>query len=110
MEKLKQEKGLTGWLWEMVPGDGGVCWWRGSGLLKLNIDEHSWEHWWAALQLCMWSGNNRKNGMSLETLQCTGVHREALGTEFSAPICKLLSQEQVQGRCIQDHAIILGLG
>lgn len=53
MEKLKHEKGLAGWLWEMVPGDGGVCWWWGSGLLKLNIDEHSWEHWWAALQLCM---------------------------------------------------------
>lgn len=48
--------------------------------------------------------------MSLETLQRAGVQRDPLGTEFSAPICKLLSQEQVQGRCIQDHSIILGLG
>lgn len=26
---------------------------------------HIWEHWWAALQLHLWLGNNRKNTMSL---------------------------------------------
>lgn len=77
---------------------------------SLNMDEHIWEHWWAALQLHMWLGNNRKNRMSLETLQQAEVQREGLGTEFSAPICKLLDQQQVQGRCIQEHSIILGLG
>lgn len=48
--------------------------------------------------------------MSLEALQRARVQREGLGTGFSAPICKLLGRQQVQGRCIQEHSIIWGLG
>jgi len=55
-------------------------------------------------------GNNRKNGMSLETRQWAGVQREGLGTGFSAPICKLLGQQRAQERCIQEQSITLGLG
>lgn len=70
MEEVEEEKGLAGWPWE-VPGYSGVCWWgaQGSSVSSLLMDEHIWERWWAALQLHMCLGNNRKNTMSLETPQ-----------------------------------------
>lgn len=49
MEKLEQERELTGEPWEVVPevgfAGGGA---QGFSLSSLNMDEHIWEHWWAA--------------------------------------------------------------
>lgn len=82
---------------------GGGCRLPRAGLLRIFTGwerEDIWGLWWAALQLHMCLGNNRKDGMSLESLQRDEFQREGLAMGFLLPSVSA-------GRCIWESAMIV---